>query len=109
MTTALFYLMLSPLPDHYSFDHWVTRSKPKNPLLLGFWRRVLQVHLCFVYFIGGVVKGLCNGWGGGSNLFRSLVPPPFNQVPPALLVLFKNTLPLPPISLFLPHIYYPPF
>ena len=52
MTTALFYLMLSPLPDRYSFDRWVTKAKPKNPQLLGFWRRVLQVHLCFVYFIG---------------------------------------------------------
>src|SRR5213078_1032514 len=47
MTTALFYLMLSPLPDRYSFDHWVAKTKPKNPQLLGFWRRVLQVHLCF--------------------------------------------------------------
>ena len=56
MTTALFYLMLSPLPDRYSFDHWVAKTKPKNPQALGFWRRVLQVHLCFVYFIGGAGK-----------------------------------------------------
>jgi hypothetical protein len=82
MTTALFYLMLSPLPDHYSFDHWVTKTKPKNPLLLGFWRRVLQVHLCFVYFIGGLAKCLGNGWWDGSNLWRSLIRPPFNLVPP---------------------------
>src|SRR5205085_5991961 len=51
MTTALFYLLLSPLPDHYSFDHWVAKTKPKNPRALGFWRRVIQVQLCFVYFI----------------------------------------------------------
>src|SRR5437660_12246397 len=30
MTTARFYLLLSPLPDHYSFDHWVSKTKPKN-------------------------------------------------------------------------------
>src|ERR1044071_6116782 len=54
MTTALFYLMLSPLPDCASFDHWITKTKPKNPKALGFWRRVLQVHLCFVYFVGGL-------------------------------------------------------
>ncbi len=33
MTTALFYLMLSPLPDRYSFDRWVVQTKPKNPQL----------------------------------------------------------------------------
>jgi len=68
MTTALFYLMLSPLPDRYSFDHWIAKTKPKNPLALGFWRRVLQVHLCFIYFIGGLAKCLGNGWWDGSNL-----------------------------------------
>src|ERR1043165_7894485 len=34
MTTALFYLMLCPLPDRYSFDHWVAKTKPKNPQAL---------------------------------------------------------------------------
>ena len=36
MTTALFYLMLSPLPDRYAFDHWVLKIKVKNPQVLGF-------------------------------------------------------------------------
>ena len=55
MTRQLFYLMLSPLPDRYSFDQWVTKNKPKNPQGLGFWRRVLQVHLvlCLLYRRGG--------------------------------------------------------
>jgi hypothetical protein len=109
MTTALFYLMLSPLPDHYSLDHSVTKTKPKNPLLLGFWRRVLQVHLCFVYFIGGLAKCLGNGWWDGSNLWRSLIRPPFNLVPPDLLVQFKYALPLLGISICLLEISYPIF
>jgi hypothetical protein len=109
MTTALFYLMLSPLPDHYSLDHWVTKTKPKNPLLLGFWRRVLQVHLCFVYFIGGLAKCLGNGWWDGSNLWRSLIRPPFNLVPPDLLVQFKYVLPVLGISICLLEVGYPIF
>lgn len=109
MTTALFYLMLSPLPDHYSLDHWVTKTKPKNPLLLGFWRRVLQVHLCFVYFIGGLAKCLGNGWWDGSNLWRSLIRPPFNLVPPDLLVQFKYALPVLGISICLLEVSYPIF
>ena len=107
MTTALFYLMLSPLPDHYSFDRWVVQSKPGNPQLLGFWRRVLQVHLCFVYFIGGLAKCLGSGWWNGSNLWQSLIRPPFNLVSPDILVRFKYALPVLGISICLIEVSYP--
>ena len=109
MTTALFYLMLSPLPDRYSFDHWITKSQPKNPQLLGFWRRVLQVHLCFVYFIGGLAKCLGNGWWDGSNLWRALIRPPFTVVPPDILVRFKYALPVLGIAICLLEVSYPVF
>ena len=109
MTTALFYLMLSPLPDRYSFDHWVVRAKPKNPQLLGFWRRVLQVHLCFVYFIGGLAKCLGSGWWDGANLWRSLIRPPFNLISPDTLIRFKYALPALGISICLLEVGYPLF
>jgi hypothetical protein len=109
MTTALFYLMLSPLPDRYAFDNWVVKNKPKDPHILGFWRRVLQVQLCFVYFIGGIAKFLGNGWWDGSNLWRSLIRPSFNLVPPNLLVQFKHALPLLGISICLLEVSYPIF
>src|SRR6266496_1161255 len=92
MTTGLFYLMLSPLPDRYSADQWIVKAKSKDPQLLGFWRRVLQVHLCFVYFFGGLAKCLGNGWWNGSNLWRSLIRPPFNLISPDILVRFKYAL-----------------
>ena len=75
MTTALFYLMLSPLPGRYSFDHWVAKPKPNNPKSLAFWPRVLQVHLCLIYFSSGLAKFLGDGWWDGSNLSRSLIRP----------------------------------
>jgi hypothetical protein len=109
MTTALFYLMLSPLPSSYSFDYWVVKPKPSNPQALGFWRRVLQVHLCFVYFIGGLSKFLGNGWWDGSNLWRSLIRAPFNLISPDLLVQFKYALPLLGISICLLEVSYPVF
>ena len=109
MTTALFCLMLSPLPDRYAFDNWVVKNKPKDPHILGFWRRVLQVQLCFVYFIGGIAKFLGNGWWDGSNLWRSLIRPFFNLVPPDLLVQFKYALPLLGISICLLEVSYPIF
>jgi hypothetical protein len=109
MTTALFYLMLSPLPDRYSLDQWIVKTNPKNPQLLGFWRRVLQIHLCFIYFIGGLAKFLGNGWWDGSNLWRSLIRPPFNLVSPEILVRFKYALPALGVLICLLEVSYPIF
>jgi Vitamin K-dependent gamma-carboxylase len=109
MTTGLFYLMLSPLPDRYSLDHWLLKVELRRPHLLGFWRRVLQVHMCFVYFIGGLAKCLGNGWWDGSNLWRSLTRPPFNLISPDILVRFKYALPILGISICLIELGYPFF
>src|SRR5206468_6470656 len=101
--------MLSPLPDRYSADLWIVKAKSKDPQFLGFWRRVLQVHLCFVYFFGGLAKCLGNGWWNGSNLWRSLIRPPFNLMSPDILVRFKYALPVLGISIVLIEIGYPIF
>jgi len=109
MTVALFYLMLSPLPGPYSLDHRLVKTKAKDPQLLGFWQRVLQVHLCFVYFFGGLAKLLGSGWWNGSNLWRALIRPPFNLLSPDILVRFKYALPVLGISICLIEIGYPIF
>jgi hypothetical protein len=115
MTTGLFYLMLSPLPDRYALDQrWngtsgPVDSKPKDPQLLGFWRRVLQVHLCYVYFIGGLAKSLGNGWWNGNNLWLSLTRPPFNLLSPDVLFRFKYSLPILGISILVLEVGYPVF
>jgi hypothetical protein len=109
MTVALFYLMLSPLPDRYAVDNRLVKAKAKDPRLLGFWRRVLQVHLCFVYFFGGLAKLLGSGWWNGSNLWRALIRPPFNVLSPDILVRFKYALPVLGISICLIEVGYPIF
>src|SRR6266705_3042132 len=109
MTMALFYLMLSPLPDRYSVDSRLVKTKLMNPRLLGFWRRVLQIHLCFVYFFGGLAKFLGSGWWNGSNLWRSLIRPPFNLISPDILVRFKYALPVLGISICVIEVGYPLF
>jgi hypothetical protein len=109
MTTGLFYLMLSPLPDRYSLDHRLLNVELRGPQLLGFWRRVLQVHMCFIYFIGGLAKCLGSGWWNGSNLWRSLTRAPFNLISPDILVRFKYALPILGISICLIELGYPFF
>jgi len=106
MTMGLFYLMLSPLPDRFSVDHRLVKIKPKDPQLLGFWRRVLQVHLCLVYFFGGLGKSLGSGWWDGSNLWRALTRPPFDIISPDILIRFKYLLPILGISIVLIELGY---
>jgi hypothetical protein len=109
ITTGLFFLMLSPLPDRYSLDHRLLKIRLKDSALLGFWRRVLQVQMCFVYFVGGLAKCLGSGWWNGSNLWLSLTRPPFNLISPDVLVRFKYALPMLGISICVVELGYPLF
>jgi hypothetical protein len=109
MTIGLFYLMLSPLPDRYSFDWRLRELRPKNPQFLGFWRRVLQLHLCLIYFFSGLTKCLGSGWWDGSSVWRSLIRPPFNVIDPEILVGWKYLFPVAGIFICLLEIGYPFF
>jgi hypothetical protein len=93
-TIGLFYLMLSPLPDRFSLDSRLRKLTPRNPQFLGFFRRVLQVHLCFVYFFGGITKAVGGEWWNGTSVWRVLTSPPFNMIPPSALVSFRYLLPV---------------
>lgn len=130
---GLFYLMLSPLPDRWSLDtRWwkprlqdrqSSRREPSNidgwtlgpgeeeraSQLLGFFRRVLQVHMCVIYFFGGVAKCLGSGWWNGSSIWRALIRPPFNIIPPEILIGWKYLFPVAGILICLLEITYPVF
>jgi hypothetical protein len=133
MTIGLFYLMLSPLPDGYALDQRWRKSRPKDrpwhrgapsdmdgraarpsdweraSQLLGFWRRVLQVHLSLIYFFSGLTKALGSGWWDGSNLWRALIRPPFNIIAPEVLVRWKYLFPIAGVFVCLLEIGYPFF
>lgn len=94
MTIGLFYLVLSPFPDRYSLDHrWRGRSL-QDRQLIGFFRRVLQLYLCVIYFFSGLTKCLGSGWWNGSNIWRALIRPPSNLIAPEWLVHWKYLLPV---------------
>ena len=109
MTIGLFYLMLSPLPDRFSLDWRFRDLRPNNPSLLGVWRRVLQLHLCIIYFFSGLTKSFGGGWWDGSNVWRALIRPPFNVINPEILVTFKYVFPLAGIVICLLELGYPFF
>jgi hypothetical protein len=109
MTIGLFYLMLSPLPDQYSLDWRLRKSRPRDPQLLGFWQRVIQLHLCAIYFFSGLAKCLGSGWWNGSSVWRALIRPPFNIIDPEILVGWKYLFPVAGILICLLEIGYPVF
>jgi uncharacterized membrane protein YphA (DoxX/SURF4 family) len=109
MTIGLFYLMLSPLPDRYSLDQRWRKLPLKDGQLLGFFRRVLQLHLSLIYFFSGLTKCLGSGWWDGSNIWRALIRPPSNIVAPELLLHCKALLPIAGISICILETGYPFF
>jgi len=109
VTIGLFYLMLSPLPDRLSLDWRLRKPKEKDPELLGFWRRILQLHLCLIYFFSGLTKALGAGWWNGSNLWRALIRPPFNVVSSEILVNGKHFFPVLGVAVWVIEIGYPFF
>jgi hypothetical protein len=97
------------LSDRYSLDWRLRKSRPKDPQVLGFWRRVVQLHLCVIYFFSGLTKCLGSGWWDGTNIWRALTRPPFNIIPPEILVRWKYFLPILGISICLIETGYPVF
>jgi hypothetical protein len=91
---GLFYLMLAPLPDQWTLDARLRHATPKDHRVQGFHRRILQMHMCLVYFFGGIAKSVGVGWWNGTSLWRALIRPPFDVIRPDLLILGKNTLPI---------------
>jgi hypothetical protein len=52
------------------------------------------LHLCLVYFFGGLAKGLGSGWWNGESVWRALTRPPFNVVSPDILVSWRYLFPV---------------
>jgi len=109
VTIGLFYLMLSPLPDQFALDCRLRQTRQKNPELLGLWQRVLQLHLCIIYFFSGLTKCLGSGWWNGLNVWRALIRPPFNIFDPEILLRWKYLFPLGGIFIFVLEFGYPFF
>jgi hypothetical protein len=108
-TIGLFYLMLAPLPDRLALDMRLWRAHTGDPQTLGFWRRVLQVHLCFIYLFGGITKALSFEWWNGTSIWRALTSPPYNVISPQVLVTSKYLLPLLGVGIWLLETGYPIF
>ncbi len=79
-TAALFYAVIIPLGKFYSLDNYL-RSRAQNPGTVPiFFMRILQMHLCLVYFFGGFPKTLGLHWWNGEAIWRAVSIPGFYQL-----------------------------
>jgi hypothetical protein len=101
ITIGLFYLMVAPLPDRWSLDWRRKAHRKANPHSIGFHQRLLQIHLCFIYFFSGLTKCMGAGWWNGSNIWRALTSPPFDLLPTGLVASWSPLLPVVGISVCL--------
>jgi hypothetical protein len=106
---GLFYLMIAPLPDRWAIDSWFWKTRKQDPYLQGFHRRILQLHLCLIYFFGGITKCAGAGWWDGTSIWRALIRPPFNMIPPESLISWKYLFPLMGIFVCVIETGYPLF
>lgn len=109
LNIGLFYLMLSPLPDSHALETRIWRLPPRNARMLGFFRRVLQLHLCIIYFFGGLAKCLGANWWNGLSLWAAMTRPPFNVIDPSFIAKWRAILPPAGIAICLIEVGYPVF
>ena len=109
ISIGLFYIVIAPLPDSWTADFRLRRSPRKDMRLQGFHRRILQLHFCLIYFFGGLTKCAGLGWWDGASIWRALIRPPFNLLPPEMLLGWKNLFPVLSISVCLLESGYPVF
>ena len=106
---GLFYLMIAPLPDRWAADRWLRGVPGKAAQWQGFNRRILQLHLCLIYFSSGITKCVGAGWWDGTSIWYALIRPPFNLLPPEALIPWKSLFPVLGISVCLLETGYPFF
>jgi hypothetical protein len=106
---GLFYLVIAPLPDSWALDAKLDARRILNPNRLGFHLRVLQLHLCVIYFFGGITKAFGLGWWNGTSIWRALASPPFNYVPLHILTSMHVVLLLGGVLVCLLEAGYPIF
>ncbi len=76
---SLFYMMVMPVAKAFSLDLRLGRVSGEANWASTLAIRVLQIHMCLIYFSAGYEKMLYAAWWEGNVLWRSMVQPDFRQ------------------------------
>ncbi len=91
-TSALFYCLILPSTQAFSLRSFRFLGQVKASAYATFIKRVLQVHLCLVYFFGGISKMLGVHWWTGEGIWRAVSLPGFNNMDTTWMANFPNML-----------------
>lgn len=79
-TSALFYTLILPKTQTFSLRSFrFSKATGKNAYAT-FLRRLIQIHLCLVYFFGGFSKTLGVHWWTGDGIWRAVSLPGFSNL-----------------------------
>jgi Vitamin K-dependent gamma-carboxylase len=84
----LFYFIFMPVGDAWSLDRAWARKAAADPGLVRLSLRVLQLHLCLIYFVAGIAKALGSQWWTGEAIWRATMLPQFANLDMAWLAGF---------------------
>lgn len=91
-TSALFYCLILPATSAFSLRSFRFVSVMDSSAYTTFIKRLLQVHLCLVYFFGGFSKMLGNHWWTGEGVWRAVSLPGFNNMNTTWMAEFPTML-----------------
>lgn len=74
---ALFYCVIFPVGHGKSIDQIIFKLKRVNPSP---YRKILQLHLCIIYFASGIEKLVGSNWRNGESIWKSLHLPGFSSI-----------------------------
>jgi hypothetical protein len=72
---CLMYCALMPVGNHFAIDNWF-RQKEISQTYQSISIRLLQFHLCIIYFFSGLNKIVSTQWWNGEAIWRSTMQPP---------------------------------
>jgi hypothetical protein len=75
--------------------------------MIGFFRRVIQLHLCAIYLFSGLAKSLSADWWNGMNLWAAMTRPPFNTLDPHFIARWQIFLAPAGIAIWVIELGYP--
>lgn len=86
LTMSLFYCVWFPVGRYFSIDSRIFNFTPRGYAFN--YIRIIQIHLCIVYFFAGIAKALDPEWWNGMSLWRSIssVYNDYFKIPPYILL-----------------------
>ncbi|MEM6345992.1 MAG: hypothetical protein AAF927_19010 [Bacteroidota bacterium] len=71
-TILLFYCIFFPVSEKFALDRFLFSPRRTNPLP---YLRLLQLHMCVIYFFGGFGKAIGPNWWNGESIWKSINRP----------------------------------